>query len=43
VDEVVANAREAVKLNLKDAVARDEAMPPPDGVRLETVTVEVPA
>ena len=43
VDEAVANAREAVELNLEDMVARGEAIPPPDDVRLETVTVEVPA
>ena len=43
VDEAVANAREAVEVNLEDMVARGEPIPPPDDVRLETVTVEVPA
>lgn len=42
-DEALGHAREAIEPNLEDMAARGEPIPAPDDVRLESVTVELPA
>jgi antitoxin HicB len=42
VEEAVAMAEDAIRLNLDDMAARGEALPKPDAVRVETVSVSAP-
>lgn len=43
VEEAVENAREAILLNIEDMGKRGEPIPVEEDIRIETVTVEVPA